>query len=277
MKRLVLVLIFTVLFLVLVKISMAVPIPPPIPPPPDEDIEDGSDDIPENCTDNIKNQNETDVDCGGVCDKCANGRSCLTDSDCESGYCNPDDECSAPSCYDGWRNGNETDVDCGGNCMPCPDTTEEDDNQYQEDDEIEETDEQTEVHEPVIPLQDTGYEDEEPQEEPDVNEEPKKGKSVLFIISMFLVFIIIISLSVFLFLRYKKSKEISDNRLQKPGFSSYQRANTNAVKLNNFIRTCLSRGYNPESIRKILLRNRWSKQQINKAFNEVKYGSRRAF
>jgi len=40
-----------------------------------------------NCTDNIKNQNETDVDCGGNCDKCADGKSCLSKDDCQSHYC----------------------------------------------------------------------------------------------------------------------------------------------------------------------------------------------
>ena len=92
MKKLILILIFTLLFLVLIKISIAVPPPPPVPPPPDDDIGGGSDEITENCSDNIKNQDETDIDCGGTCDKCDNGKSCSTNSDCESDYCNPDEE-----------------------------------------------------------------------------------------------------------------------------------------------------------------------------------------
>jgi len=40
------------------------------------------------CSDGVKNQDETDVDCGGsICPKCADGKSCLLDSDCLSGYC----------------------------------------------------------------------------------------------------------------------------------------------------------------------------------------------
>jgi hypothetical protein len=38
---------------------------------------------PETCYDRIKNQDETDIDCGGnICRGCADGRRCLTDRDC---------------------------------------------------------------------------------------------------------------------------------------------------------------------------------------------------
>lgn len=40
------------------------------------------------CSDQIRNGDETDVDCGGSCpDKCETGDQCLVDSDCESGDC----------------------------------------------------------------------------------------------------------------------------------------------------------------------------------------------
>jgi len=42
------------------------------------------------CSDGIKNQDETDVDCGGVCEntnKCEINKECLRDSDCFSGFC----------------------------------------------------------------------------------------------------------------------------------------------------------------------------------------------
>ena len=48
------------------------------------------------CNDGIRNQDETGVDCGGVCPACA-----------------------APSCTDGIQNQDETDVDCGGVCPAC--------------------------------------------------------------------------------------------------------------------------------------------------------------
>jgi len=40
------------------------------------------------CTDNVKNGNETDVDCGGdSCPPCANGLECNVYGDCESRFC----------------------------------------------------------------------------------------------------------------------------------------------------------------------------------------------
>jgi len=40
------------------------------------------------CTDNILNQDETDVDCGGsICGDCADGKTCNLANDCSSGYC----------------------------------------------------------------------------------------------------------------------------------------------------------------------------------------------
>jgi V8-like Glu-specific endopeptidase len=49
------------------------------------------------CSDGIQNQDETGIDCGGVCPNVC------------------------PTCDDGIQNGNETDIDCGGfDCAPCP-------------------------------------------------------------------------------------------------------------------------------------------------------------
>jgi len=43
----------------------------------------------DSCDDGEKNQDETDVDCGGIiCNPCANGESCLINSDCSSNLCN---------------------------------------------------------------------------------------------------------------------------------------------------------------------------------------------
>jgi formylglycine-generating enzyme required for sulfatase activity len=47
------------------------------------------------CTDRVKNQAESDVDCGGPCPKCATGATCGKDADCTSG-------------------------NCAGTCQPCP-------------------------------------------------------------------------------------------------------------------------------------------------------------
>ncbi len=72
------------------------------------------------CTDREKNQNEVDVDCGGVCQKCGIGKRCSSNSDCESNWCR-DTVCSgtASTCSDSIKNQDESDVDCGGMCQKC--------------------------------------------------------------------------------------------------------------------------------------------------------------
>jgi hypothetical protein len=70
------------------------------------------------CSDLTENQDETDVDCGGlICDGCDDGLDCILDSDCENEFCRPDtDECATPTCSDTFENQDETDEDCGGIC-----------------------------------------------------------------------------------------------------------------------------------------------------------------
>lgn len=43
---------------------------------------------PNSCFDEEMSGNETDVDCGGSCDKCPNFEKCLVNYDCESDFCN---------------------------------------------------------------------------------------------------------------------------------------------------------------------------------------------
>ncbi|HVW25087.1 MAG TPA: hypothetical protein VHC69_06925 [Polyangiaceae bacterium] len=77
------------------------------------------------CNDRIKNQDETDVDCGGaVCPPCVPGQICKLARDCSSGVCPGAllgfGLCRVASCADKTQNGSETDVDCGGSaCEPC--------------------------------------------------------------------------------------------------------------------------------------------------------------
>ncbi len=71
------------------------------------------------CSNGVKDPTETDIDCGGSCSACPSGKSCSTNTDCQSIYCNPNNICSTPSCTDGWVNGNEAGIDCGGNCPAC--------------------------------------------------------------------------------------------------------------------------------------------------------------
>jgi len=73
------------------------------------------------CEDGFKSGDETDVDCGGSCAGCVNGKACLSNDDCESDYCDKG-LCHVKdlTCHDGKLSGDETDVDCGGFlCEPC--------------------------------------------------------------------------------------------------------------------------------------------------------------
>ncbi len=74
------------------------------------------------CEDGMLNQDETDIDCGGVvCPACIDGQACLVDEDCTSTVCS-EGVCAMPACDDLKPNGVETDVDCGGpDCEPCGD------------------------------------------------------------------------------------------------------------------------------------------------------------
>jgi hypothetical protein len=72
------------------------------------------------CSDNTLNGDETDVDCGGSCDKCESQKDCLINTDCISDFCNASYICELDiSCLDATQNGNETDIDCGGSCDKC--------------------------------------------------------------------------------------------------------------------------------------------------------------
>ncbi len=73
------------------------------------------------CTDQIRNQDETDVDCGASCKQCFDGNRCKIDSDCTSDYCFKG-ICRTPSCNDTIQNQGETGTDCGGPCKACAST-----------------------------------------------------------------------------------------------------------------------------------------------------------
>jgi hypothetical protein len=71
------------------------------------------------CTNQAKDQDETDVDCGGsTCDPCDDEfATCNLDKDCATGmYCYQHIKCMKPTCSDGVKNQDETNIDCGGKC-----------------------------------------------------------------------------------------------------------------------------------------------------------------
>ncbi|MBU0756601.1 MAG: hypothetical protein KKF44_00920, partial [Nanoarchaeota archaeon] len=86
----------------------------------------------EDCDDDRMNQDETGVDCGGICAeepysrKCVAGQGCLENNDCETEACNLEiGLCYQPTCTDRLLNQGEEDVDCGGPCDECYDNTED--------------------------------------------------------------------------------------------------------------------------------------------------------
>jgi hypothetical protein len=79
--------------------------------------------------DGVKNDSETDVDCGGAllasgsvnpasdgAPTCAANKGCVLASDCQAGVCT-NGVCQSPSASDMVKNDSETDVDCGGGTL----------------------------------------------------------------------------------------------------------------------------------------------------------------
>ena len=74
------------------------------------------------CDDNVKNGDESDIDCGGSCKPCEKGKSCNSDDDCitrncdvENGVCIEKEEL----CRNNRLDPEEADIDCGGPCPRC--------------------------------------------------------------------------------------------------------------------------------------------------------------
>ncbi len=90
--------------------------------------EDDNDSNSETCSDGIQNQDETGIDCGGVCTACTSCSDGIqngdeTGVDC-GGSC-PDACVVEETCTDGIQNQDETGIDCGGaTCPPCTPTGE---------------------------------------------------------------------------------------------------------------------------------------------------------
>ena len=86
------------------------------------------------CNDGVKNQDETDNDCGGSCPKCGDNKHCNVDDDCLSGDCDlANSKCKAEDkCTNGvWDQATEAYIDCGG---PCPNKCLEGDNCFTDND-----------------------------------------------------------------------------------------------------------------------------------------------
>lgn len=90
-------------------------------------FEDTSSTVTSICPNNVRDGNESDVDCGqNTCQLCQLGYVCRSSFDCASNNCNTIGRCvtnnptPSTTCPDGYKNGNESDVDCGsGTCQLC--------------------------------------------------------------------------------------------------------------------------------------------------------------
>jgi len=76
-------------------------------------------DHPAHCENQLPDEGESDLDCGGACAPCELGQRCNSTADCRDSQC-LDGTCQGAGCGDGEQSGNETDQDCGGGaCQPC--------------------------------------------------------------------------------------------------------------------------------------------------------------
>jgi hypothetical protein len=73
------------------------------------------------CANGLLDGDETDVDCGGGCDKCGTGKICTTHRDCAANKCSAGRCLALPYiCTNYGHNPPETDIDCGGpECAAC--------------------------------------------------------------------------------------------------------------------------------------------------------------
>jgi len=71
------------------------------------------------CSDGVRGDAETGVDCGGPCGPCPADSGCESDAECAPGAC-IEGVCAEPTCDDGRTNQDETGPDCGGaTCARC--------------------------------------------------------------------------------------------------------------------------------------------------------------
>ena len=94
--------------------------------------------VPPTCSDGLQNQGETDVDCGGPCQRCAEGQRCTARTDCATGLvctagscaaCSASSQCASDQVCNNGRCGEcQSRLECGdgraclaGRCLGCPD------------------------------------------------------------------------------------------------------------------------------------------------------------
>lgn len=97
-----------------------------------------------------------------------------------------------------------------------------------------------------------------------------KGKDILFILLVILNFILIVLNFILIVLLLKflsdyKKKQKNDDEIKK---QSNQKKDSDMMDLKDYIKNCLDKGYNPETIKQLLLKNDFPEETIDKALNE---------
>jgi hypothetical protein len=300
-----------ILFLVLGSgIVYAPPPPPPTSPNINSDDSGGSSFQINECDDRIKNNDETDIDCGGTCDKCLEDASCGMDEDCSSGYCNPEDVCAIPSCIDKIKNGNESGIDCGGSCEGCENKVLQGASKIPMEDDILNNkgvnqNIQDNQDQKILPMQSRPLEEFEEISfkldnlESRINSiiDPKstssKGSNLMLGISLSLNFVNLVVLAILgvLFVRNSRkdlklsagtNSELNSSQMrQNPSSNqsnmeySNSQDNSNLI-LKNYIQKSMGAGYSENSIRQALKLKNWRDNDISQAISEVRNGRRRA-
>ena len=97
-----------------------------------------------------------------------------------------------------------------------------------------------------------------------------RGKDIFFRLSIILNLMLIVLNSILIILLLKFLLQYRKNGTNNSNIQQQSRQKTVSAGLKNYIRNYLDRGYSPETIRKQLLKNNFSEETVNNAFNELK-------
>ena len=97
-----------------------------------------------------------------------------------------------------------------------------------------------------------------------------RGKDIFFRLSIILNLMLIVLNSILIILLLKFLLQYKKNGTNNSNIQQQSRQKTGSAGLKNYIRNYLDRGYSLETIRKQLLKNNFSEETVNNAFNELK-------
>ena len=104
-----------------------------------------------------------------------------------------------------------------------------------------------------------------------------RGKDIFFKLSIILNLILIVLNSILVILLLKFLLQYRKNETNNGNIQQQSNQKAASVGLKSYIKNYLDKGYNPETIRRLLLKNNFSEETVNNAFNELKDGNRKIF